>query len=635
MMEPPAFAATLLYRYRAGAWATARLQFNFALTSTRKWNCDLNGGLANVGTSVKTRDRVEPGEAESREIDQIYDVAIDPLRLEGLVQLWSKKFDSDEAVAPQENVVEHVHRASRILEKHGYRGASVYETHALWVNGFTNAAFVLNTQGIVVESNAAAQAALQMTPGASIAALPFLPESVAQLKRILKLPSDAQKTQPTLLMLGNASDVVSILHVTFNLGGENNYVGIATSVQAWPKKLNGMLMAAFSLTVAEIEVLKDLSLGHSVRAIVVRRNRLEPTVRTQVRSLLEKTATRNQVELVRTTLALMEIVQERSAQRPMIATELESAHPSEPGLDFLRFNVKYGNQQNLECHSIGDKSGKPFFMLPTDAGFTRLTPSAENWLKDRGLRMIVPIRPGYGGSTMPSKRNRLMDAMTEGVLACADHLSVDCFPILSFADDFHTAVHVANHAPERVSKIIGVGAVMPTTQRRHVRRMPAWTRFVVANARLAPGLMHFVSLAIMSYAKSLGPKRFLESILSTSKPDLETLQEPEIQLALLRGDNVALTSKNLSKTWAAWSVANYGVDWEQKLMSCTVPTTLFSGTLDPFSPIETVREFAALNRRISLREYPGRGQLLYDMWQDFLGEVEQYSQPHAMLAGVE
>ena len=93
----------------------------------------------------------------------------------------------------------------------------------------------------------------------------------------------------TLLLRNRSDEATFVFHVTPALNGEKGYCGIATSAHVWPEPLGGLLASAFDLTLAETEVLKDLTFGFSVKEIAARRMRLETTVRTQVRRLLEKT----------------------------------------------------------------------------------------------------------------------------------------------------------------------------------------------------------------------------------------------------------------------------------------------------------------------------------------------------------
>ena len=378
-------------------------------------------------------------------------------------------------------------------------------------------------------------------------------------------------------------------------------------------------MTTFQLTQAEGEVLKQLTHGFSVKEIAERTHRSKPTIRSHVSALLEKTGTRSQVELVRVTLGLLDVVE----QAPLI-----SAMRGPPGVspEPNHYNTLIlADGRKLDYLVIGDPRGRPFLMLPTDGGFTRLPPPAELWLAGNSLRMIVPVRAGYGHSSPLPKRRDAFDVAIEDMLALSDHLAIDRWPILAFCDDFHLAVAMTCAAPARVAAIVGVGPTMPATEPKHFQRMPKWTRFVFANARYAPRALPFVAMALFQCLRRLGPRRFLQSVMATSKADMKVIEDDEILTAMLRGTEIAVGPRFTAHVaWAAGAVSNYGADWSAKLAACPVPMILFAGHEDPFSPIETTREFAAITPQVTLHEVPAYGQLLYPLWPRFLAEVQQH-----------
>ncbi|MDX2307344.1 MAG: LuxR C-terminal-related transcriptional regulator [Hyphomicrobium sp.] len=558
-------------------------------------------------------------------IGGIYDVAVDPSRLEELVTIWSDMFDGARGplnfASPE--LVTHVERAAAILEKSQSLPSDTSKSPAQWTTAFRNAAFVVNGIGLVVASNEAAARKLQISPGSSLDALPLESEDVERLHTYLSAPQRARANNATLLMRSRSSDATVVLQITPTLNGHKDLTGVSTSFHVWPENLSALLASAFNLTVSETEVLKDLTFGYPVKEIAARRNRLETTVRTQVRRLLERTSTRNQVELVRMTMVLMDLAHTVDDNKPKPGTARRAAKQRDRSGLAETCSLKVGQGRKLEYLSIGAPDGDAFVMLPTDGGFTRLTESAETWISRQHLKMIVPIRAGYGNSDFAPAGENALRVLVEDIIAIADSLGIARCPILAFTDDFHTAVELAATEPNRFTAIVGVGAVMPASEPRHLKRMPAWTRFVIHNARFAPRTMPFVGLAIIGFVRSLGPRHFLESALGSSPADIQALQDVEVQAALLRGDNVALQSKSFHRAWAAWAVANYGEDWQHKLLACKVPITLFAGVQDPFSPIETVREFAERKPDLKLIEYADCGQLLYRHWPEFLGEIRQ------------
>lgn len=83
---------------------------------------------------------------------------------------------------------------------------------------------------------------------------------------------------------------------------------------------------------------------------------------------------------------------------------------------------------------------------------------AEAVLDRFGVRLISCDRPGYGG-TDPVDGDRI--ARSRDVLAVADHLGVDRFPLMAVSAGGTYAVTVAAIAGDRVERLVLVGAQMP------------------------------------------------------------------------------------------------------------------------------------------------------------------------------
>jgi DNA-binding CsgD family transcriptional regulator len=75
----------------------------------------------------------------------------------------------------------------------------------------------------------------------------------------------------------------------------------------WPEGFAQTVQEAFGLTGAEVEIVRGITLGLPVRDIAEARGRIAETVRTQLRSILAKTETHSQSELVRVVLGLMDV----------------------------------------------------------------------------------------------------------------------------------------------------------------------------------------------------------------------------------------------------------------------------------------------------------------------------------------
>lgn len=567
-----------------------------------------------------------PGGKEELEVlvDRVYDIAVAPERLEQLIDIWSRQLGEGGKpprfnMLAEQGVFDHVTRAERVMERLIAADARAQASFEQWGQGAMTAAFVVNAAGTVVTANKAAQQSLGLVAGATISRLPVVDDDLAHLVERLNQPKGNGGAEGTLVRLrmrdGGAPMLVRIVRP---VDGEDGHAEIVTSIMDWPDSLSAQMKGAFSLTPAEVEVLKDLALGLAVKEIATRTGRTEATLRSHVKSLLEKTGARSQIELIRMTLGLLV----PSTKPPRIVPLLGAPDVQPESNRYEAIILPDGRK--LEYLVVGAPEGRPFLMLPTDMGFTRLPPVAEAWLSGQGVRMIVPVRAGYGGSSPLPRGRSAFEVAIADMLELCNALEIERCPLLALCDDFHLAVATACTAPTRVTAIIGVGPTMPASAPKHYQRMPKWTRFIFATSRYAPRTLPYVALAFMQCIRAMGPKRFMQTVLAESKADQLVLEDKETLTAMLRGSEIAIGPRfSAHVAWAAGAIANYAVDWSDKLAACPVPMILFAGTQDPFAPIETTREFAAASPRIILHEFPARGQLLYPEWQKFLGEVEQ------------
>ncbi len=86
-----------------------------------------------------------------------------------------------------------------------------------------------------------------------------------------------------------------------------------------------------------------------------------------------------------------------------------------------------------------------------------------------------------------------------------------------------------------MTAIVALGPTMPATEPKHFQRMPKWTRFVYANARYAPRVLPYVTMAFFQCIRRLGPRRFMQTVMAKSEADLKVLADDETLTAMLRG----------------------------------------------------------------------------------------------------
>lgn len=558
-------------------------------------------------------------------VERIYDIVVAPDRLEQLLDSWSDRLQGSSlarryGLFHESQLAAHIERTEVVLRQLiEVEGRSSGAADA-WANASRAAALVATRAGTVIATNASARSSLGVDIGQTVADLPIAPEDRGVLIEEITQGRAAEDGSVRILRLRlNAQPLPILIRIVHGVAGNADHIGLVTTVLAWPDSLTAMLKSSFQLTASESEVLKHLALGYSVSEVAKATRRSEATIRSHVASLLEKTATRSQIELVRLTLGFLDVV-ENPALAP--ASGLPGRRLSLSDNTYQTLHLSDGRR--LDYLSIGDPRGEPFMLLPSDIGLTRLMPEAERALEERSLRMIVPVRAGYGGSSPIPKGRHVHDVAHGDTLELMSHLGILRWPLWSHGSDIRIAVEIACRTPARVSVILGCGSELPARTKAHFQRMDKWARFVAANARYAPRAMHYIGLAFFGLARRIGQKRFVKLVMGSSPADLRMIEDEEVYAAMLRGSEISVSpSFTAHETWTAEIIAALSKDWSERLRECPVPIKLFHGQEDPFSPIETVREYAAEMPNIALKEFPERGQILYREWPHVFRELER------------
>jgi pimeloyl-ACP methyl ester carboxylesterase/DNA-binding CsgD family transcriptional regulator len=547
-------------------------------------------------------------------VERIYEIAVAPSRLEALLDAWAERLRAEASVNGAFTLlaapdllphIEQVEAALRAAVEAGEVGP--LPAAAVWVERLRSAAFVVSRDGAVTAVNSVAAAVFGLTIGGTLDPLDLEPDDLALLLQQITVPQNAGPGNLRLVRLRRAGQSTPVvMRLEDNLGDHGDLIGIVTTVLAWPDRLTAVMRAMFGLTGSEVAVVEDIVLGRSVKEIAARSARSVETVRSHVAAVLDKTDTRSQAELIRMTLGLLEVVARPRAANGGVPHAALTANGNAYATIIL------GDGRRLDYLVIGSPRGRPFALMPSSIGLTRLPRRDEQALVDRGLRMIVPVRAGFGRSSPLPRGRHVYDVTAADTTALMDHLAIESMPFLTINDDFRIAVEMTTRAPGRIAAILACGAPMPTVTADHYARMTKWARFIKANACHAPKALPYVALAFFNLAKRVGSKRFLQTVMAESPADLRLLDDDAIMDAMIRGSEIVISPAHVAHAaWAAEVAANHSGDWSETLRSCGVPITLFHGHQDPFCPFETTRDFVATMPHLRLVAFPECGQLLY------------------------
>jgi pimeloyl-ACP methyl ester carboxylesterase/DNA-binding CsgD family transcriptional regulator len=386
-----------------------------------------------------------------------------------------------------------------------------------------------------------------------------------------------------------------------------------TSERPWPSKISDFLTLVFALTPAEIEVMRLLTEGGTVAAIARSTDRNVGTIRSQLHSILEKTGTRTQAELLRLSLLLLESVPFEIGGRRMLS----------PAEEHQRF-VRMTDGRRIEMLTFGDPGGRAVIWMQSTYGFYQLPRAAEADMRRRRLRVLVPFRAGYCGSDPPPEGRDNLEVAVEDLRTIMAQLRIASAPVVAPGDDIRIALMFAQAEPRRVCHIFGIGSGFPILNDTQYRRLIPPARFARACARYSPKVLPFMMRGGVKAVTRYGVERYLRGILARIPADARAFAEPEVGGALVEGVERLFFRENRSVAAVCAEMVLFHRDWPAELGQVACPVTLIHGEQDGTSPFETALEYCAMYPNWRFIGYPDEGELVAHVrWTDVLDLVEQ------------
>jgi pimeloyl-ACP methyl ester carboxylesterase/DNA-binding CsgD family transcriptional regulator len=559
-------------------------------------------------------------------VDRLYEVALDPVRLEDLLDVWEgrvgptrSEFVAAAVEMDDEEIETHMRRATVFLDRfEATRSDHVYRSVLEDIP--RSAAFLADGGAAIAAFNRPAAIAFGLKEGAELTDLPFDPEDVAVLRGVIHGAATGRAERVVMLRLrSRVTDSPVIVRVGSIESDNTRPLALIMSTElVWPEGFELMVQEAFGLTAAEVEIVRGITLGLPVKDIAEARGRSPETVRTQVRSILAKSETHSQSELVRVVLGLMDV-----AQMP---TENAGPVPRVGTLDQLSFQqLRCPDGRRLEWIEFGQPTGAPCLFTHLDYGFIRWPATAERAARARGIRVIVPVRAGYGRSDPHARGADHLQGVTQDYLAVLDHLGVRRCAVLTMGADLRFALNISLLREGLVTAILGCAAQLPLRTSAQYDRMDKWQRFILANARYAPKILPFLVQAGFSLARKLGKEKFFAKVNGGSAADLEAFGRAEVREALLAGSEISLGAKVLAHEAFTRECIGSEKDWSHLVRGVTVPVQMLQGDQDPQTPVQTIEELRGDYPHLDISFLPNTGQLLFFAeWPLVLDVLEKY-----------
>jgi pimeloyl-ACP methyl ester carboxylesterase/DNA-binding CsgD family transcriptional regulator len=579
---------------------------------------------------------LSPATVDNQFIDDIYDIALDPENLDNFIErLGAKRLDVDKVrrtlrkVEVLSSVFEkHISRAETFLDRldDNQHRTSIQKTLSQFD---TTAALIIDPALHVVALNSTAQMAFSIDVGDAVDSLPFDDDENDQLVLALRRVFRQRSSEGKLIHLKSTDEAgrVVILHATWHklpaaasdISDDKGYVLIASTELYWPAALDQTLHEVFGLSEAERDIVRSLVDGLALKTIARDRNRSLGTVRTQLKSILAKTRAQSQSELIRVTLSLMEVI-ERSPElgsrtdSTTSATDFYSDLPSaDQTLSFKPYStLLLADGRKLDYLVQGATDGNPILFSHMGYGLARWHPAALAMAEAYNLKVVTPVRSGFGKSDPIQKNEDILAVTRNDTLAVMDLLGIDRCPYVVQGNDMLFAMDFAAERGNRVSEIIGLGGRLPLPSEIQYAGMGKWHHFFLSNARYAPHLLYFTTKAAFALARKVGRKKMFENMHKGSAADLSLVTNKALAATLLEASKLAVDDDTHAAFAYARELLETESDWADRVEAArSTPTWFVSGLQDPLGDAATIAAYRERFPWINIEVVEDAGQLLF------------------------
>ncbi len=517
-------------------------------------------------------------------IDRLYGLVSSPdkyddfmLELQQKLTLMSSDGDRERASFLQS----HMQRAASLVDVvTPWRRDTDDELHAA-LRARLQATIAVDLSNRILDANSAAKVAYDLAPNSSTNALPLSEPDRAKLEaQILAVI----KTQGRV---NNRGEVVSLRNVntgrlilltldTFDNAASGDIVAIVkTSDIVWPNHLGPILRDLFDLTRAEIEVVRLMVEGARVNDIAERRNTSKTTVRSQLKAIFAKTETATQMECVRLVLGLAMLHDVDEGQ--MVAARLQAGEATAYfPRDEQRMVVDLPDGRQLEYSTFGAKKGA-CVLFHHDQAF------GDVWFKEAvdqavrlGLRIIAPLRPGFGHTTIYKGEASEPRDFAPDIRWLLDYAGVEVAAQIALSSGLVHALAAAELMPDRLTSITACHPLLPVIEDADLEGTNGYN-YLIPHTRLHfPSAVRFLCKAGFAFVTASGPAAFGKAVMRASPWDVNWLMAPE---------NLPVLEMGRKAHRVQGYVGNYGDiayrgDWRDLLRNAPCPVRLVIGEHD-------------------------------------------------------
>lgn len=379
----------------------------------------------------------------------------------------------------------------------------------------------------------------------------------------------------------------------------------------WNIQLSELLEQSFRLTPSEIRLVRALAEGCSLNALSRASGRTLNTLRSQLKSVFQKTRTNSQADLAR----LVSTLSGMSGDLPPI--EISAGVKLQTGVMEV---IALSGDRSMPVHMLGPENGIPVIFIHGMLDGVAVTTRINHLLEEFGIRFIAPVRPNFGQANEDRRVKLAPQLFGRDIAEFVKQLNLEKCLLAGHMAGALYAFAAACTGTQSIVGIISISGGVPIKSVRQFSLMTQRQRTVAYTARFAPKLLPAVLRAGIAQIDSANPEAFMNALYAPESPDRDVVTDPHIAHAILDGYRFAVAQGHRAFETDSYHVTR---DWSELVSQSDCPVLIMHGVHDPVVNVATVRDFArSLGNRAKLHELDDSGQLLF------------YQKPEQVLASI-
>lgn len=598
--------------YEAAVEPQKWLELLDALAEFAEQDIGDGGSIAQLGAATAEVDEAEATRQHASMIDTLKN-----LNTLSADQGWLRQPPASQPGGIHDILMEHFKRALKVSK----RLADMEESHdiiASLLDQLPITLVIVNKDAYILEANSQALALLAQRAG--------LRENQ---HRLAGLSADITRRLHTVIgelsSSGNPEHQSESLYISCKDGDHTDLMAVLVPIKPrldeaestvavfisprkqLPFNLPQAVAELYHLTAKEADIVNMLVRGHSISEIAKQTHVSEHTVRSHVKSILAKTNTRRQAELVSLMLTgpgslIKNTLQEFSKQEARLGLiKPRMPHHGSPRTLFL------DDHRIMTYQEYGDPKGQPLVVCHSVLGCRLELPvNGHELAAERGIRLIIPDRPGFGGSD--AKPFNGFTEWSKDLRQLADLLKLKEFYLAGYAMGGRYAMAAATVMPQRIKKLalVSVGAA-PQTEADLKLSIPIYRM----NLRLARDLpqVHRIFVSIMRKGIISNPKRFLNFMAAKmGATDAKVFQSQDFEDSFY---TILAEGIHQGGLGFAHEVTVLMQPWDFDPAAITLPMEQWHGMEDNHVPFVLAQRLADQLPQVNLHTVPKRGHYLY------------------------